>query len=462
MAIRIIELSKLNSETRNPELETKNGLESGVRGLETQNSELKTLMLRAGKDISDVSETSKQIIDDVKARGDEALFDYEKRFTAVELSAETIRVTKEEIAEAYSKINKRLLKAIKHAAKNIEKFHRKCLPGEFEMKIEKGVKAGRLIRPVGRAGLYIPGGKAVYPSVMLMLSIPAKVAGVNEIVACTPLQKGANSLDVATLVAADIGGVSEIYKVGGAQAIAALAYGTKTIKRTDVIAGPGNPYVSAAQKLVRNDVRIDFIPGPSEGMVLADESANPMFVTLDLLSEAEHGPDSAGIVVTPSLELAQKTREIAEQLIDALPEPGKGYVRANMAAYSAIIVASSMDEAINFVNEYATEYLVLNVREPKEVLAKIKNAGTICLGEWTPITAGNFIVGPNAVLPTNSLAKYYSGVNVDTFLRKPTYEWCDEDGLKRLSRDIGRLADFEGFPMHTKSVKSRFATDATS
>ncbi|PIU81210.1 histidinol dehydrogenase, partial [Candidatus Micrarchaeota archaeon CG06_land_8_20_14_3_00_50_6] len=238
MAIRIIELSKLNSETRN--------------------SELKTLMLRAGKDISDVSETSKQIIDDVKARGDEALFDYEKRFTAVELSAETIRVTKEEIAEAYSKINKRLLKAIKHAAKNIEKFHRKCLPGEFEMKIEKGVKAGRLIRPVGRAGLYIPGGKAVYPSVMLMLSIPAKVAGVNEIVACTPLQKGANSLDVATLVAADIGGVSEIYKVGGAQAIAALAYGTKTIKRTDVIAGPGNPYVSAAQKLVRNDVRIDF------------------------------------------------------------------------------------------------------------------------------------------------------------------------------------------------------------
>jgi len=416
-------------------------------------------MLRAEKDVAKAENAAAAVIANVKARGDIAVLEYAEKFDGVKLKPSEIEVSKSEFKEAYNKIDKQLLDAIRRAYKNIKAFHEKQMPSESRFEIEPGVEVGRRVVPLDRAGLYVPGGKAVYPSVLLMLAVPAKVAGVREIIACTPA-KGDGKLDVATLVAADICGVDKLFKVGGVQAIAAMAYGTKIIPKCDVIAGPGGPYVSAAQRLVRSDeragVRIDFPPGPSEGMVLADKFANPRFVAVDVLSEAEHGPDSAGVLVTDSKELALAVQKEFEVMLKGLDETRRGYIDENTKKYSGIVLCKNMDEAIDFVNKYAVEHLVVNTKDPEATLKKLNTAGTYCLGQYSPITAGNFAAGPNAVLPTGGFGRMYSGVSVDTFLKKPTVEKLSKEGLQGLRKTITTLSRFEGFPAHTKSVEVRF------
>lgn len=413
------------------------------------------ILNRSEVEIEGVMEKVKEIVKDVKENGDKAVAMYCKKFDGVDLKPSEFKVSEDEVKDAYKKIDKRLLKAIKRANRNIKKFHKSLMPKDVEIETEEGVIAGRRVLPLNSAGLYVPGGKAVYPSVMLMLSAPAKVAKVKNIIACTPAKT--KNLDPATIVAADLNNVT-LYKIGGVQAIAAMAYGTETIPAVDVIAGPGNPYVSAAQRIISIDtkVRISFPPGPSEGMVIADEFANPKFCAADMISEAEHGPDSAGILVTYSEKLAKEIKIIAEDFIEKLPDVRKEYVIENLKKYSGIILVRDLEEAIDFVNEYAPEHLVIACRNPKQIMKKIKNAGTICVGNWTPITAGNFIVGTNAILPTGKYGKNFSGISVDTFLKFPTYEILTKKGLKRIRKDLDTFCDFEGFPGHKNAVEVRF------
>jgi len=419
---------------------------------------LERIMARSETDIKILCEKVEPILEDVKKRGGQAVLEYTEKFDGVKL--ESLKVEVDEIKEAYNNMGQELLKAIKHAARNIEQFHKKQMPNEYLFEVEKGIKVGRRVIPLDSAGLYVPGGKGIYPSVMLMLAIPAKIAGVKRIVACTP-PKEDGKIDVASIVSADLCGVDELYKIGGAQAIAAMAYGTETIPKVDVIAGPGNPYVVAAQRVVmfKGDVKVEFPPGPSEGMVLADKYANPKFVAADVLSEAEHGPDSAGLLVTDSEELAREVVYELDEMLKKLPEPRKSYVMKNLKKYSGVILAETFNEAVEFVNNYAVEHLVIMTKDPMQVMKKIKNAGTFCLGEYSPITAGNFAAGPNAILPTGMFAKRYSGVSVDTFIKKPTIEYLNKEGLNRLKDTITTLSEFEGFPAHTDSVKIRFENE---
>jgi histidinol dehydrogenase len=411
------------------------------------------IMRRGEADVARAKDAAKKVIDEVRSRGDDAVIEFTARFDGVGL--DYLEVGEDEVKEAYGNINPTLLKAIKTAYKNIKKFHENQKPKETRVEIADGLEAGRRVVPLNRAGLYVPGGKAVYPSVMLMLAIPAKVAGVGEIIACTPPQEG-GKLDVASIVAADICGVDRLFKVGGVQAIAAMAYGTETVPKVDAIAGPGGPYVSAAQRLVNDVVRLDFPPGPSEGMVLADADANPDFVAADVLSEAEHGPDSAGVLVTDSPKLAKAVQIRFKWMAEELPKTRLDYVKENCKNYSAIIVASDMDAAIEFVNEYAPEHLGIQTRSPEKIMARLTSAGTYCLGAYSPISGGNFVAGPNAILPTGGYGRMVSGVSVDSFVKKPTYEIFSKSGLRNMSEAITTLAEFEGFPAHSNSVKIRF------
>lgn len=416
------------------------------------------ILNRSEAEIENLIEKVNPIIEDIRKRGDEAIIEYCEKFDNVKFTnPKEFKVSEEEIKEAYEKIDESSLKAIKKAKRNIEKFHKLQLEQikDFKVEIEKGVFAGRIIVPLQIAGLYVPGGKAIYPSVMLMLSTPARVANVNKIVACVSTKT--KKLDPSIIVAGDINKV-EIYKIGGVQAIAAMAYGTKTIPKVDIIVGPGNPYVSAAQRLVsiKSKVKIPFPPGPSEGMIIADEYSNPKFCAADLLSEAEHGSDSAGILVTHSKELAENVKKLAIEMIEKLPEPRKKYILENLKKYSGIILTKNLKESIEFVNEYAPEHLIIATRNAKKVMKKIKNAGTICLGNYTPITAGNFLVGTNAILPTGKYGKFFSGISVETFLKTPTYEFLTKKGLKKLKNDLDLFCDLEGFPAHRNSVDIRF------
>ncbi len=413
------------------------------------------ILTRSEVEIEEVMQKVKEIVKDVKENGDDAIAKYCKKFDNVDLKPSEFKVSEEEIKDAYNNIDKNLLKAIKRANRNIQNFHKAQMPKDIEIEIEKDVIAGRRTLPLESTGLYVPGGKAVYPSVMLMLSAPAKVAKVRTIIACTPTRT--KNLDPATIVAADLNNVA-LYKIGGIQAIAAMAYGTETIPNVEVIAGPGNPYVSAAQRIVAADAKtkISFPPGPSEGMVIADEFANPKFCAADMISEAEHGPDSAGILVTYSEKLAKEVRIHAELMIEKLPDVRKHYIEENLKKYSGIILTENLQQAIDFVNEYAPEHLVIACRNPRRLMKKIKNAGTICLGNWTPITAGNFMVGSNAILPTGKYGKIFSGISIDTFLKFPTYEILTKRGLKRIRSDLNLFCDFEGFPGHKNAVEVRF------
>lgn len=387
----------------------------------------------------------KPIIETVKKFGDKALIDYTKKFDCFDITKNTIEIKKNEIEDAYKKVDKKLIKALKEAAALIKKFSKEQLPKEWSKEIENGIKIGQIIRPLERVGCYIPGGKYLLVSTVLMTVIPAKIANVKEIFICSPPKPK----NYALLVAADIAGVNKIFRVGGAQAIAALAYGTKTIPKVDKIVGPGNIFVTAAKKLVYGDVGIDFLAGPTEVMILA-EKGSAKFIASDLLAQAEHDRMASTILITTNKKLAEKVKkEINAQLKNLKTElVANESIRKN----SAIILADNINEAINLVNDFAPEHLII---EDKKMLKKIKNAGAIFIGNYSCVPAGDYCIG-NHVLPTAGFAKIRAGLSVLDFIKMPTVQELSKEGLKSIKDIIIELAKIEGLDGHKKSVEMRF------
>ena len=423
------------------------------------------LMRRAEVAIDELIEYVRPIVRAVRERGDEALIEFMERFDHVQLVPERLRVSPEEIERAHSSLDKDVYAAIEHAIQNVRTFHEQQLPHEqWFTQVAPGVMAGEKITPISSVGLYVPRGKGAFPSVMYMLATPASIARVPRIVVCTP--PGPNGeVDPASLVAADLCGVHEIYRVGGAQAIAALAYGTESIARVHKITGPGNPYVSAAKRLLYGTVDVGLPAGPSESILLADETADPELVARDLLIEAEHGPDSSSLLVTDSRALIDAVMSLLPRKIAELPEWRQNFCRAGFEGEKGtggLVLASSMREAIDFVNEYAPEHLEVHVREPFALLPELKNAGEILLGAHTPTCIGNYSLGTNAILPTGGFAHTFSCTSVFDFLKRTGVGYLTAEGYATLSETTRRLADFEGFPAHANAVTTRPASPLPS
>lgn len=397
-------------------------------------------------------ERVREILQNVRDRGDAALLEYTARFDGARLTPETLRVTPQEIEAAYREVDGEFVKAIRVARENIRSFHSKQLHNSWMETSADGTILGQLLRPVERAGIYVPGGTANYPSSVLMNAVPAQVAGVREIVMVAPPHADGR-LQASTLVAAAEAGVTEIYKLGGAQAVAALAYGTETVKRVDLITGPGNIYVTMAKKMVYGLVNIDMLAGPSEILVIADHNANPVYVAADLLSQAEHDVLASAILLTPDEKLAREVREEIPRQVAYLSR--KEIMTASLRDYSAIIVTQDMDEAIELANQYAPEHLELAVDSPFEILGKIKNAGSIFMGHFTPEPVGDYLAGPNHVLPTGGTARFYSPLNVDTFMKKSGVIAYSTARLQQYGSDIIKLAETEGLDAHANAVRVR-------
>jgi histidinol dehydrogenase len=416
--------------------------------------EYRALMERSQIDISSVYERVRGIVLDVKGHGEEVFLDYYRKHLKQDLGLQDLEVGKAEIEKAYEDIDSKLIDALRLAAGHITAFHQAQMGKEiWATEIADGILAGRMTTPLQRVGAYIPGGKAPYPSSVLMTLLPAKVAGVQEIIICTPPGESM-IIHPAILVAADIAGPSKIFKVGGPWAIASMAYGTRSIPKVDKIVGPGNKYVTAAKVMVYGEVDIDSPAGPSEGMVLADHTGNADYIAIDLLSQAEHDPDSATVLVSTSEDLAGK---VSALLSNAIPQvPRMEIVSSSMEKYSKILIAKDMDQAIGFVNEYAPEHLEIMTEEPFTVLKRIKNAGSIFMGPFSPIAAGDYASGTNHVLPTGRKARIFSGLSVDTFLKKPTFQYVSKDGLSLLKEAVVTLAQAEGLTLHARSVLERF------
>ena len=416
------------------------------------------LLRRAEVVIDELIEYVRPIVRAIRERGDEALIEFIERFDHVQLLPARLRVSREEIDRAYSSLDKDVYAAIERAIHNVRLFHQRQMPHEqWWMQVAPGVMAGEKITPISSVGLYVPRGKGAFPSVMYMLATPASIAGVPRIVVCTP--PGPNGeVDHASLVAADLCGVHEIYRVGGAQAIAALAYGTESIVRVHKITGPGSPYVSAAKRLLYGTVDVGLPAGSSESVLLADESANPELVARDLLIEAEHGPDSSSLLVTDSRKLIDAVMALLPEKIAALPEWRQNFCRAGFEGEKGtggLVLTSCMREAIDFVNEYAPEHLEVHVHEPFAILPELKNAGEILLGSHTPTCIGNYSLGTNAILPTGGFAHTFSCTSVFDFLKRTGVGYLTEDGYAALSETTRRLAEFEGFPAHASAVTGR-------
>lgn len=391
---------------------------------------------------------AKPIIENVRKFGDKALIDYTKRFDCFDITKNTIEIDENEIKEAYKKVDKKLIKALEEAAELIKKFSKEQLPKGWSKEIKKGIKVGQIVRPLEKVGCYVPGGEYSLVSTVLMTVIPAKVAGVKEVVIASPPKPK----NYALLVAAGIAGADKIFRIGGAQAIAALAYGTETIPKVDKIVGPGNIFVTAAKKLVYGDVGIDFLAGPTEVMIVS-EKGNPKFIAADLLAQAEHDRMASAILVTTSKGLAENVKkEINIQLKGLKTESiASESIRKN----SAIIVAGNMDEAIKLINDFAPEHLII---EDKKILDKINNAGAIFIGSYSCEAAGDYCVG-NHVLPTGGIAKFRAGLSVFDFVKMPTVQELSKDGLRSIKEVITALADAEGLDAHKKSVEKRFDND---
>ena len=416
------------------------------------------LLRRAETAIDDLLDYVRPIVRGVRDCGDAALLEYIERFDGTRLSADRLRVSREDIERAYDVLDKDVYGAIKHAIRNVRIFHERQMPHEqWFTQVAPGIMAGEKITPISSVGLYVPRGKGAFPSVMYMLATPASIAGVPRIVVSTPAGPDGET-DPATLVAADLCGVHEIYRVGGAHAIAALAYGTETIARVHKITGPGSPYASAAKRLLYGTVDVGLPAGPSEAIILADESADPELVTRDLLVEAEHGPDSSGLLVTDSRILAEKVLSLMPSKIAALPEPRQTFCHTGFESEKGtggVVLTNTMHEAVAFVNEYAPEHLEVQVREPFALLPDLKNAGEILIGPYTPIPTGNFSIGTNAVLPTGGFAHTYSCTSVYDFLKRTGVAYMTREGYESVSETTRRLAEFEGFPAHALAVTQR-------
>jgi len=417
------------------------------------------LLRRAELQIDELTERVRPIIQAVRERGDEALVEFTERFDRVQLSPDRLRVSHEEIGEAHQLLDSPVREAIEHAIRNVRTFHERQMPHEqWITEVEPGVMAGEKITPISSVGLYVPRGKGAFPSVMYMLATPASIAGVPRIVVCTPPGPD-GTVDPASLVAADLCGVHEIYRIGGAQAIAALAYGTQAIGRVHKITGPGSGYVAAAKRLLYGTVDVGLPAGPSESITLADESADPELLARDLLIEGEHGPDSSSLLVTDSRPVAEAVMKLLPEKMAALPQWRQDFVHTVFEApegTGGVVLAASMDEAIDFVNEYAPEHLEVQVREPFALLPKLRNAGEILIGHYTPYCIGNYCLGTNAVLPTGGFAHTFSCTTVFDFLKRTGIAYLTREGYASLSETTRRLAEFEGFPAHANAVTNRY------
>lgn len=413
------------------------------------------VLKRAEHDISEQMQLAKEVSDDIRVRGDAAVLEYTAKFDRVELTKDRIKVKPEEIDAGYNRLDKETREAIEYAAKNIHNFHEKQLPEEMWFtEVDKGLLVGEKTTPIVDVCLYVPRGKGSFPSVMLMLGIPAKVANVEKIVVVTPPnEKG--DVDDAILAAAKIIGITEIYKVGGIQAVAAVAYGTETIPKCHKIIGPGNSYATAAKRVLANYIDAGLPAGPSECIILADEKADPEKVALDWMIEAEHGPDSASILVTHSAELVEKAIPIVKRQLTKISEKRRDFITKGFSTYGGAIITDSLEESIAFVNEYAPEHMEVMTEKPFEVLPKIKNAGEILLGDYTPVTLCNFVLGPNAILPTGQSAKTYSSVSVQDFLKRSSVGYASRDGFEMVRNHAYRIATVEGFDTHGLAVKER-------
>ncbi len=420
---------------------------------ETQNNILENLLKRSPNSYGEFESRVNDIIQNVREKRDEAVFEYTLKFDGATIDQDNIRVTEEEIKEAYEQVDPKLLDVIRKALVNIRDYHTKQKQYSWFDSDESGIILGQKVTPLKTVGVYVPGGKAVYPSSVLMNVIPAKVAGVSNIIMTTPCGKD-GKVYPSTLVAAKEVGVDAIYKVGGAQAIAALAFGTESIPKVDKIVGPGNIYVALAKKAVFGYVSIDSIAGPSEIMVLADETANPRFVAADLLSQAEHDEMASAILVTTSETLAEQVSVEVDKFVATLSR--KEIIQKSLDNYGYILVADTMQDAIDTVNEIASEHLELVTKNPFETMTKIRNAGAIFIGEYSSEPLGDYFAGPNHVLPTNGTAKFFSPLSVDDFIKKSSIISYSREALEPVYKDIVQFAECEKLTAHANSIRVRF------
>lgn len=414
---------------------------------------LNKLLKRSTQSYPEYEKTVAEIIENIRTNGDKALFEYTLKFDKFELNKDKIRVTRDEIDAAYNELDAEYVTVIKRAKENIREYHEKQVRQTFITTKPDGSILGQRIIPIASAGTYVPGGKAAYPSSVLMNIVPAKVAGVEKIVMVTPPGKD-GKINAGTLVAADIAGVDEIYKVGGAQAIAALAFGTESVPKVDKITGPGNIFVALAKKAVYGNVGIDSIAGPSEIVVLADETPRARYVAADLLSQAEHDELASAILVTTSEELAQKVSDEVDGFLKVLERAD--IIKKSLDNFGYIFVADSMSDAIDAVNEIAGEHLEILTKNPFETMTKIKNAGAMFLGEYSSEPLGDYFAGPNHILPTNGTSRFFSPLSVDDFIKKSSIICYSEEGLKKVHKDIELFASKEGLTAHANSIRVRF------
>ncbi|MEI0445913.1 histidinol dehydrogenase [Brachyspira intermedia] len=412
---------------------------------------LDDILLRSQFSHDDVNEKVKAILEDVKQNGDSALKKYSKMFDNAEI--ETLEVTEKEIEEAYNRVDDKFKETLNLAYNNIEKFHKKQLRNSYITNEEDGIVMGQIINPIEKVGVYIPGGTAVYPSTVLMNVIPAKVAGVNEIILVSPPNKEGKIND-NILAAAKIAGVNRVFKTGGAQAIAALSYGTESIPKVYKIVGPGNIYVAMAKRLVYGEVSIDMVAGPSEVLIIADETANHIHIASDMLAQAEHDKLASSILVTTSKEIAEKTKEELYKQLEKLSR--KDIAMESIENSGRIIITDTIDEALYISNEIAPEHLEISIKDPFSVLSKIKNAGSIFLGDYTPEALGDYLSGANHVIPTSGTAKFASPLSVDDFIKKSYITYYTKDALSKVKDNIINFAEHESLEAHANSVKVRF------
>ena len=418
---------------------------------EFKKTDLDKFLNRGKSDLSSIISTVKQIVDNVKENGDSALVDYTEKFDKVSLNPSTLQVSENEIKQAYKKLDQNQIDALQTAADNIAAFHKKQIREKWTMKKTEGVTLGQVMRPLASVGVYAPGGKAAYPSSVLMSAIPAKVAGVDRVIVCSPPRQG-EDISSALLVAADIAGVDEVYRVGGAQAIAAMAYGTASMKSVAKIVGPGNVYVTASKIEVSRDVAIDVPAGPSEVLVIADESANSAYVAADLLAQAEHDPQAWAILVTCSSKIAA---EVQEQIGAQLKSLSRTQIIESSLKKSLIITTKDISEAIEISNLIAPEHLQIQTKDPNQVFNKIRNAGAVFLGKYSPVSFGDYSSGLNHVLPTAGYAKIYSGLSSLDFVKTMNFLECTKEGFDNLKDTAVTIAEMEGFDAHAKAVSIR-------
>ena len=425
---------------------------------ETTKDILEDLLKRSPNNYGNYEAAVAEILDKVRSEGDSALFAYTREFDKTEITKETIRVTEEEIREAYDAVDPALVDVIRKSSVNIRDYHERQKQNSWFTSSEEGTMLGQKVTPLQRVGVYVPGGKAVYPSSVLMNIVPAKVAGVDRIVMTTPPGKD-GKVNPSTLVAAREAGADEIYKAGGAQAVGALAYGTESIPKVDKIVGPGNIFVALAKKAVYGHVSIDSIAGPSEILILADDSANPRFVAADLLSQAEHDELASAILITTSRKLAEKVSYEVEEFVKVLSR--REIIQKSLDNFGYILIAENMDEAIDAANAIASEHMEIVTKNPFEVMLKVRNAGAIFIGEYSSEPLGDYFAGPNHVLPTNGTAKFFSPLSVDDFVKKSSIVYYSREALEKIHKDIEQFASSEQLTAHANSIAVRFENEQT-